>query len=942
MSTTLSAAGFLCIFTTILSAQAVPPSPSLSTFANFETGATNPVRITPDQTKLLALNVDAGRLSVFSLTNPSAPALLQEIPVGIEPVCIAPRNSNEIWVANQVSDSISIISLSAGIVTNTIQTGDEPMDIVFTGNGSKAYVSIHGKNRLEVYDTATKTKIKDINLALESPRALAVSNDGLSLFVLSYMSNNRTTVVTQSNINPGDEQTLIDSTAPQTTLIVSADDPNYSAKVTWNVRDNDIAQIDLATDTVTNFITGVGTINFQMARKPGGDELFVVNTDATNTIRFENVLKGKFINNRVTKANAGPPSHFSLDAGIDKNQSQTVQNLTNSLAQPTAAVFDNNGSHLYIVSLGADRVAEVDPANGNITNRWNVGTGNPQDVDGREKRGPMGAALLQSGTLKRLYIWNRISASISILNLTAGGVTHEFPVGGYDPIPAEYREGRGFLYDAKLGNGDAACASCHMFADRDALAWDLGLPGGQLFNVNLDPQLGGGTFNLHPMKGPMATQSLRGMVNTGPLHWRGDKPTFQDFNPAFDGLLGGQQISQADMDLYTSFIMQTRYPANPNRNLDNTLPATMNFVGSLVGNAANGEVLFSNGNLDGIQCSSCHALPKGTNTLLQIDTIPPEIQAVKVAHLRNLYQKSSFDLNAQMRSGVGFIHNGSIQTLALFLLIFPPLQQDFQKLADVAAFCLSFDTGTAPSVGATRTIRGAVAPNAPVILEIQTLQKQALLSNCEVVALGKVDSRFHGFWYDPAQDKYISDKAVGYGPFTLDQLRLKASIAGSALSFMGVAPGTGKRISIDRDLDNILNQDEVTQVHYTHIGTASTGCCGTDTIGVNSEPFIGNENMAIIGTGAPAGAICWLIVSPTQSNFTYQGCTIYSDFNDPLAFLIPGNADDTGVIALRAAIANDPNLVGQKFYLQWGFLDAAGPAGVISTSDALELIPFAP
>jgi hypothetical protein len=27
----------------------------------------------------------------------------------------------------------------------------------------------------------------------------------------------------------------------------------------------------------------------------------------------------------------------------------------------------------------------------------------------------------------------------------------------------------------------------------------------------------------HPLKGPMTTQSLRGMANAGPMHWRGDR-----------------------------------------------------------------------------------------------------------------------------------------------------------------------------------------------------------------------------------------------------------------------------------------------------------------------------------------------------------------------------------------------------------------------------------
>jgi len=42
-------------------------------------------------------------------------------------------------------------------------------------------------------------------------------------------------------------------------------------------------------------------------------------------------------------------------------------------------------------------------------------------------------------------------------------VLKEIPVGSFDPTPAEIRNGRGFLYDAKLsGNGNASCATCHI------------------------------------------------------------------------------------------------------------------------------------------------------------------------------------------------------------------------------------------------------------------------------------------------------------------------------------------------------------------------------------------------------------------------------------------------------------------------------------------------
>ena len=47
-----------------------------------------------------------------------------------------------------------------------------------------------------------------------------------------------------------------------------------------------------------------------------------------------------------------------------------------------------------------------------------------------------------------------------------------------------------------------------------------------------------------PQKGPMTTQSLRGMLE--PLHWRGDQPTMAGFNSAFVTLLGYEPEDDAE------------------------------------------------------------------------------------------------------------------------------------------------------------------------------------------------------------------------------------------------------------------------------------------------------------------------------------------------------------------------------------------------------------
>ena len=123
--------------------------------------------------------------------------------------------------------------------------------------------------------------------------------------------------------------------------------------------------------------------------------------------------------------------------------------------------------------------------------------------------------------------------------------------------------------------------------EMDLLAWDLGDPGGRM-ETNAIPVSGSralfppsgiiSNVVFHPMKGPMATQTLRGLNELEPFHWRGDRTNFTHFNLAFDSLLGGSMLSQSDMNAYRDFINTIRFEPNPNQNLDRSMPT--NFAGA--------------------------------------------------------------------------------------------------------------------------------------------------------------------------------------------------------------------------------------------------------------------------------------------------------------------------------------------------------------------------
>ena len=117
-----------------------------SDYKHFEARQLHPIALTPDGSKVLAVNSPDAKLSVFDATTMTRTV---EIPVGVEPVTVRARTNDEVWVVNEVSDTVSIISLISNTVTATMRVGDEPGDVVFAGG--KAFVSCSRAGNLQVF-----------------------------------------------------------------------------------------------------------------------------------------------------------------------------------------------------------------------------------------------------------------------------------------------------------------------------------------------------------------------------------------------------------------------------------------------------------------------------------------------------------------------------------------------------------------------------------------------------------------------------------------------------------------------------------------------------------------------------------------------------------------------------------------------------------------------
>ena len=147
-------------------------------YAHFEARHTHPIGLSPDGARLFALNSPDSRLSVFDVSEDenARPVLIAEIAIGVEPVSLRARTADEVWVVNEVSDSLSIVSVSRRAVIETVSTPDEPADVVFAQG--KAFITCSRNNLVRVINAETRAEMGIIVLDGLYPRALPVNADG--------------------------------------------------------------------------------------------------------------------------------------------------------------------------------------------------------------------------------------------------------------------------------------------------------------------------------------------------------------------------------------------------------------------------------------------------------------------------------------------------------------------------------------------------------------------------------------------------------------------------------------------------------------------------------------------------------------------------------------------------------------------------------------------
>lgn len=215
------------------------------------------------------VNYTNGSVDVYNLISK---VMTESIQVGLDPTeIIADPQAKRVYVANGRSGDVSVISTQTNTVISTIPIGSYPQGLAVTPDGSFVYVTNNGSANVSVIDVVGDSVLTTISVG-GSPMDIAITPDGKHAYIPNF-SSNKVSVIDISN------NTVIKSVGVGTSPQGAAVSPDGSKVVVGNVNSSSVSFIDVSTNSVVKTIESRWNPRDMMIT-PDGNFLYILNQSA--------------------------------------------------------------------------------------------------------------------------------------------------------------------------------------------------------------------------------------------------------------------------------------------------------------------------------------------------------------------------------------------------------------------------------------------------------------------------------------------------------------------------------------------------------------------------------------------------------------------------------------------------------------------------------------
>jgi YVTN family beta-propeller protein len=311
-----------------------------------------------------------GNITSFTATNTGSTALTATITV-------TPKKAPLAYIANHLSDNVSVINTATNTVTATVNVGSYPLGVSVSPDGTKVYVANIASNNVSVINTATNTVTATVTMG-GGPFGLSVNPDGTKVYVANQGSGTVSVINTATNTLAN---TITVGTSPAG---VSVSPDGTKVYVANHLSDN-VSVINTANNTVVATV-GVGSYPYGVSVSPDGTKVYVANS-GSDSVSVINTA------NNTVVATVGVGSY------------------------PIGVSVSPDGTKVYVANAGSNNVSVINAATYTVVATVTVGSQ------------PYGVSLSPDGT--KVYVTNQGSDNVSVLNTATNTVVASINVDSY-------------------------------------------------------------------------------------------------------------------------------------------------------------------------------------------------------------------------------------------------------------------------------------------------------------------------------------------------------------------------------------------------------------------------------------------------------------------------------------------------------------------------------